>query len=142
MYVNKAEKNFLTIGLYDKRITAIGLFLRQSKLDELPQLFNVLKNEMSIVGPRPEVRKYVDLYTEAQKEILKVKPGITDYASIEFINESEILGNQRHPEAYYIKKIMPRKIKLNRKYADNKTIKSYFTIIFKTFLSIPRRTYT
>ncbi len=136
MYVNNNDKNFLTIGLKDSRITPIGNFLRRTKLDELPQLVNVLKNEMSIVGPRPEVRKFVNLYTPAQKLVLQQKPGITDYASIEFVNESELLAKQRDPEAYYIKKIMPRKIMLNSKYAHNKTLRNYFAIIFKTFFCV------
>ena len=136
MYVNNAEKNFLTIGERDKRITPVGVFLRRFKLDELPQLYNVLNNEMSLVGPRPEVRKYVNLYTDTQKEMLNLKPGITDYASIAFVNESALLAKHKDAEAYYIKEIMPLKIELNRKYAEDKSLKNYFTIIFKTFFSI------
>jgi len=136
MYVNNAEKNFLTIGERDKRITPVGVFLRRFKLDELPQLYNVLNNEMSIVGPRPEVRKYVSLYSEAQKEMLNLKPGITDYASIAFVNESALLAKHQDAEAFYIKEIMPLKIELNRKYAEDKSLRNYFTIILKTFFSI------
>ncbi len=138
MYINSDENNFLTIGMHDIRITPLGVFLRRFKFDELPQLYNVLINDMSIVGPRPEVRKYVNLYTATQKQILKLKPGITDHASIAFINESELLATQPDPEAYYIKKIMPLKIELNRKYAANKTLKNYFGILASTVLSVLR----
>ncbi|MGI8952785.1 MAG: sugar transferase [Chitinophagaceae bacterium] len=132
MHVNAQQQSSLTIGTKDKRITKIGFFLRKYKLDELPQFWNVLKGNMSIVGPRPELRKYVELYTEEQKKILFVKPGITDYASIEFKNESEFLARADDPEIYYITKILPLKIKLNNRYISNNTISEYFFIIFKT----------
>lgn len=105
----------LTIG-DDCRITAVGSFLRKTKLDELPQLINVLKGDMSFVGPRPQVPKYVALYTEEQKEVLQVRTGITDYASIYFYNESDLLGKADDPERFYIEEIMPYKIELNKKY--------------------------
>ena len=130
------KKGLITIGERDERITRFGYFLRRYKLDELPQLFNVLKGDMSLVGPRPEVRRYVDLYTEEQREVLSVKPGITDYASIAYVNENEILGSAEDPEQAYIEQVMPDKIKLNMKYIHNKSLKEYFKIIFLTFHSI------
>lgn len=130
------KKGLLTVGNDDKRITKTGYFLRKNKLDELPQLFNVLKGDMSFVGPRPEVKKYVDLYNDEQKKILLVKPGITDYASMVFRNENEILAKSDNPENTYIENIMPEKIKLNNKYIDNNNIIIDFKIIFKTLLLI------
>ncbi len=136
MYAGSAKQSSLTIGKRDTRITAIGYFLRRYKLDELPQLFNVLKSDMSIVGPRPEVRKYVNLYSEEQRQILLVKPGITDYASILFRNENELLALQPYPEKHYIETVVPIKIRLNKKYVNNKTLKNYFIIILITFISV------
>lgn len=130
------KKGLITVGEHDERITHFGYFLRRYKLDELPQLFNVLKGDMSLVGPRPEVRKYVDLYTEEQREVLSVKPGITDYASIAYVNENEILGSAEDPEKAYVEQVMPDKIKLNMRYIHNKSIVEYFKIIFLTFRSI------
>ncbi len=134
MYQHSEEVGSLTIDSRDKRITGFGFFLRKHKLDELPQLWNVLKNEMSLVGPRPELRKYVNLYTAAQREMLMIKPGITDYASIEFRNENAILATHANAEEYYIYKILPHKIELNKKYAHNQKVKIYFIVIIKTFL--------
>lgn len=125
----------ITIG-EDNRITKIGGLLRKTKLDELPQLINILKGEMSFVGPRPEVPKYVAYYTEEQKEILKVRAGITDYASIYFSNENEILGRQENPEEYYIEKIMPYKIELNKKYIEKMNVFTDIKIIIWTILKI------
>ncbi|MBP6754977.1 MAG: sugar transferase [Bacteroidia bacterium] len=136
MSVGSEKKGLITIGGNDTRITKTGLFIRKYKIDELPQLFNVLVGDMSIVGPRPEVRKYVDLYTKDQRKVLNVKPGITDYASIEYSDENEILGNADDPDKMYIDGIMPAKIKLNIKYIDNKSLKEYFNIIFLTFFKI------
>ena len=99
--------SLITVGGRDPRITKIGYFIRKFKIDELPQLFNVLKGDMSLVGPRPEVRKYVDLYTEEQKKVLSVRPGITDYASIEYVDENEILGKADNPDEVYVSQIMP-----------------------------------
>lgn len=107
-------------------------------MDELPQLFNVLKGDMSLVGPRPEVRKYVDLYTDEQKKVLSVRPGITDYASIEYVDENMILGEASNPDRAYIEQIMPDKIRYNMKYICNRSVKEYFKIIFLTFWSIIR----
>lgn len=126
------KKGLLTVGGRDQRITAIGYFLRKYKLDELPQLFNVLFGTMSLVGPRPEVRKYVDLYTEEQKKVLSVQPGITDYASLDYINENELLAKSSNPEETYIKEVMPAKLQLNLKYIDEAGLGTDFKIIFKT----------
>ncbi len=136
MYHGNNTKLLLTLGEDDKRITPIGYYLRKLKLDELPQLLNVLRGEMSIVGPRPEVKKYVDLYTAEEKDILNVRPGITDYASIAYANESELLARQKNPEQFYIDSIMPEKIKLNRKFIEAPTIGNYFRIIFLTLKRI------
>ena len=136
MIVNAEKMGIITIGERDPRITNSGYFLRKYKLDELPQLINVLKGEMSFVGPRPEVRKYVEMYNQEQLKILIVKPGITDYASVEYINEDEILGKSLDPEKTYIEEIMPQKIKYNMKYINNKTVIEYFKIIFLTIIKI------
>ncbi len=134
-----SDKNgLLTVGGKDSRITRIGYYLRQYKLDELPQLVNVVKGEMSLVGPRPEVKKYVDLYNEQQREVLSVRPGITDLASIVYRNENELLAAHPDPEQYYITEIMPGKIELNFKYIRNQTTRGYLQIIFKTIFSAIR----
>jgi lipopolysaccharide/colanic/teichoic acid biosynthesis glycosyltransferase len=122
----------LTVGR-DPRITQSGHFLRKFKLDEFPQFINVLKGEMSIVGPRPEVKEFVDLYTENQQQILNVKPGITDYASVEYFNENEILGKSEDPHKTYIEIIMPAKIELNKKYLANPTLANDLSIMWRTF---------
>jgi lipopolysaccharide/colanic/teichoic acid biosynthesis glycosyltransferase len=128
-----ADKNgLLTVGMNDSRITKSGLFIRKYKLDEMPQFINVLMGAMSIVGPRPEVKKYVDLYTEEQRQILNMKPGITDYASLEYFKENEILGKATNPEEAYIREVMPHKIQLNQKYLNNPTIANDLKIIFLT----------
>jgi lipopolysaccharide/colanic/teichoic acid biosynthesis glycosyltransferase len=126
----------LTIGTQDKRITRVGNILRKTKIDELPQLWNVLKGEMSIVGPRPEVEKYVLLYTEEQRKVLSVRPGITDYASIEYVNENEILSQTSNPDRAYIEEIMPHKIKLSMRYLEHYTVSEYFKIIFLTLKKV------
>ena len=131
---DKAGK--LTVGMRDPRITPIGIFIRKYKLDEFPQFINVLIGEMSIVGPRPEVKEYVDLYTESQRDILKVKPGITDYASLEYFNENELLSKSSNPQQTYIDEIMPAKLKLNEKYLKNPTIGHDIKIMCKTFLKM------
>jgi lipopolysaccharide/colanic/teichoic acid biosynthesis glycosyltransferase len=136
MAQNSDKKGLLTVGAKDNRITKIGYYLRKLKLDELPQLFNVLFGDMSFVGPRPEVRKYVDLYNDTQKKILMVKPGITDYASIAYSNENDILALSDNPEKTYIEKIMPIKIEMNMKFIDNPTFISYIRIIFHTIIQI------
>ena len=130
------KKGLLTIGLRDNRITRIGYFIRKYKIDELPQLINVLIGDMSLVGPRPEVRKYVDFYNQNQLLVLSVKPGITDYASIEFSNENELLGKSANPEQIYINEIMPAKLKLNLKYIAEQGLITDLKIIFNTILKI------
>ncbi|MBE0648282.1 MAG: sugar transferase [Bacteroidales bacterium] len=132
MVTDAQSRGGLTIGVRDSRITRAGRFLRKYKLDEIPQLINVLKGEMSLVGPRPEIRKYVEMYTEGQKQVLKVRPGITDYASIEYINENEILGKAENPEKTYIEEVMPAKIELNMKFIEHPTLANYFRILWKT----------
>lgn len=136
MVVDADKKGLITVGGRDPRITRSGYFIRKYKLDELPQLINVLVGDMSLVGPRPEVRKYVELYTDEQQKVLSVKPGITDYASIEYMDENEILGKSNDPEKTYIEEIMPEKIKYNMKYIQNKNVSEYFKIIFLTLLKI------
>lgn len=136
MHVDADKKGLLTVGGRDPRITRSGFILRKFKLDELPQLFNVLAGDMSLVGPRPEVKKYVDLYTDEQRKILSVRPGITDMASIEFSNENEILEQQADPEQYYIDHIMPEKIRLNQQYIQAPTVGNYFRIILLTVKKI------
>ena len=136
MRFNSDTKGLLTIGTRDPRVTFWGYIIRKFKIDELPQLLNVIVGEMSIVGPRPEVRKYVDLYTDTQKKILQVRPGITDYASLYYIDENELLAQSENPEETYIKEVMPAKIELNYKYIDNPTLFEYFKIIFLTAKSI------
>lgn len=136
MRVGSDTEGLLTVGERDSRITHIGYILRKTKIDELPQLLNVLKGDMSLVGPRPEVRKYTDLYTEEQRKVLSVRPGITDYASIEYVNENELLSKADDPERMYIEEVMPNKIKLNMKYLKHYTVGEYFRIIFLTFKSL------
>ncbi len=138
MRVDADKGSLITIGGRDSRITKVGYFIRKFKIDELPQLFNVLKGDMSLVGPRPEVRKYVDLYTDEQKKVLSVRPGITDYASIEYVDENEILGKAENPDDVYINQIMPEKINLNMKYIENQSVKEYFKIILLTVFKIFR----
>ncbi|MSP70245.1 MAG: sugar transferase [Bacteroidetes bacterium] len=128
-----SDKNgLLTVGGRDARITSLGYYLRKYKLDELPQLMNVFVGEMSIVGPRPEVRKYVDLYTSEQLHVLDVQPGITDYASIEYANENDLLAESSDPENKYIQQVMPAKLKLNMKYIAEKSLGTDLKIIFRT----------
>jgi len=121
----------LTVGK-DPRITRVGHWLRKTKLDELPQLINVLCGEMSLVGPRPEVPRYVDLYSTDQRRVLELKPGITDPASIIFRNESEVLAQVENPERYYLEVIMPEKIRLNLEYAKQASIWSDIRVILQT----------
>lgn len=130
------KRGLLTVGGRDSRITKAGYFLRKYKLDELPQLINVFKGEMSFVGPRPEVKKYVDLYNEEQKKVLMVKPGITDNASIEFSNENEILGKYADAEKAYIEIVMPAKLNLNLNYINHQNFINDMKIIFKTIFKI------
>ena len=118
MRLDSEQKGQLTVGGDDPRITKAGRFLRRFKLDELPQLLNVLAGSMSVVGPRPEVSKYTNMYTPEQKKVLSVRPGLTDYASIEYIDENDLLGQSQDPEKTYIDEVMPAKPKLNLKYIE------------------------
>jgi len=136
MRTDSDTKGKLTVGMRDPRITSIGYFIRKYKLDEFPQFVNVLKGEMSVVGPRPEVKEYVDLYNEDQQKVLQVKPGITDYASLYYFKENELLAQSVDPQKTYIEEIMPAKLKLNEKYLENPTVFHDLKIIFKTFAKI------
>lgn len=136
MHINADKAGLLTVGGRDPRVTPIGFFLRKYKLDELPQLLNVLFGSMSLVGPRPEVRKYVDLYNIEQQKVLSVKPGITDYASIEYSEENDLLAKSSDPEKTYIDEIMPAKLLLNQKYIAEKSIITDIKIIWMTATKI------
>ena len=136
MKTDSDKKGLLTVGNTDSRITRTGLWLRKYKLDELPQLVNVLLANMSLVGPRPEVRKYVELYSSEQKKVLSVKPGITDNASIEYADENELLSKQTDAEKFYINEVMPAKLKINLEYISNQNMAEDFRIILRTFLKI------
>lgn len=136
MYSGSDKKGLLTVGNKDKRITRSGYFIRKYKLDELAQLINVLIGDMSFVGPRPEVKKYVELYNDEQKKVLTVKPGITDYASIEYFNENELLEKSTNPEKTYILEIMPHKLQLNLKYIEEQNLFVDIKIILKTIKKI------
>lgn len=138
MRTNADKESLITIGDRDPRVTRAGYYLRKYKLDELPQLWNVLVGDMSLVGPRPEVRKYVDLYTDEQRQVLSVRPGITDHASIEYIDESRLLAQSENPDKTYIETIMPAKIALNMRYINHQTIGEYFKILFMTITKIIR----
>lgn len=135
MAVGSDKGSQITIG-NDARVTKVGQFIRKYKIDELPQLINILKGEMSVVGPRPEVKKYIDLYTDEQLKVLTVLPGLSDYASIEYFDEQKILGKAKNPNKEYIEVVMPEKLKLNLKYISEKSLKTDFRIIVKTLLKI------
>ncbi|MDB4343869.1 sugar transferase [Schleiferiaceae bacterium] len=132
------KSGLLITSSTDNRITKIGSFIRKYKIDELPQLFNVFRGQMSLVGPRPEVEFYVNQYTQEQKEIIKVKPGVTDYASILYRDENDLLSKSLNPEETYINIIMPRKIRLNRVWVDNYSLRTYFDCILRTLVHILR----
>lgn len=136
MLLNSDKSGLLTVGDRDPRITSVGYYLRKYKLDELPQLINVLLGEMSLVGPRPEVRKYVDLYNSAQIEALSIKPGITDWASIMYRDENVILESSVNPEQDYIELILPDKISYNLIYIKKYNLIEYLKIIFFTLVII------
>jgi lipopolysaccharide/colanic/teichoic acid biosynthesis glycosyltransferase len=126
------KKGLLTVGGRDPRITNSGYFLRKYKLDELPQLINVLTGDMSFVGPRPEVRKYVDLYNDEQRKVLNVLPGITDVASLQYFEENELLAKSNDPERTYIEEIMPAKLRLNLEYIGKANFGTDVGMIFRT----------
>lgn len=138
MHQGADQKGLLTVGSNDHRITRAGGLLRKYKLDELPQLFNILRGQMSFVGPRPEVRKYVDLYTSDQKKVLSVKPGLTDYASLQYLDENTILQQFPDPEKAYIETIMPDKLMLNIRYINHRSLLTDIKIILKTIGKIVR----
>lgn len=139
MYAESDHGSLITVGSNDARITKSGRFLRKYKIDEFPQFLNILKGEMSIVGPRPEVRKYVDLYTPEQMKVLSVRPGLTDYASIRYVNENALLAASNDPEQTYIHEIMPDKLALNLKYIQEQSLWVDLKIILKTFAAIIHR---
>lgn len=125
----------LTIG-NDNRVTNAGQFIRRYKLDELPQLLNIIKGDMSVVGPRPEVPKYVAMYNKGQMKVLSVLPGLTDYASIEYLDEQKVLGAAKDPEKAYIAEVMPQKLVLNLKYINERSFFLDIKLIFKTIAKI------
>lgn len=133
MRVGSDKGSLVTIGGRDPRITRSGYFIRKFKFDELPQLINVFIGDMSLVGPRPEVRHYVDYWTEEQMHVLDVRPGITDPASIKFRNENELLEKAEDPEKYYIDVVMQEKIKLYLEYVEKSSFWYDIKLIFKTF---------
>lgn len=136
MKTKSESKGQITVGKKDNRVTKFGYFLRRTKLDELPQLVNILKGDMSVVGPRPEVEKYVKLYSDEQRKVLTVRPGLTDLASLEYIKENEILGRSNNPEEDYINVIMPAKLALNLEYIEKQSLMFDLKLIFKTIFKI------
>lgn len=130
------RQGLITIGGRDPRVTRAGYYIRKYKLDELPQLINVFVGDMSIVGPRPEVRRYVDLYTPEQMQVLTVRPGITDVASIRYRNENELLEQAEDPEKYYREVVMPDKLKINREYIERASFWFDIRLIFCTLQAI------
>ena len=138
MRMDADKQSLITIGERDPRVTRAGYYIRRYKLDELPQLWNVLVGDMSLVGPRPEVRRYVNTYTPEQRCVLSVRPGITDYASIEYIDANAILASAEDPDKTYIEQIIPAKIALNMRYINHRTLGEYFKIILLTFVNIIR----
>ncbi len=129
----------ITVGGHDPRVTRSGYYIRKYKLDEFPQLINVFVGDMSLVGPRPEVRKYVDLYTPEQLRVLNVRPGITSLASIRYRNENEILAKADDPDKAYVEQIMPDKIAIDLEYVENASLTNDIKLIFKTFGEIIRK---
>ena len=139
MFLDAEKKGQITVGDRDPRITRVGFFLRKYKLDELPQFWNVLIGEMSIVGPRPEVPYYVNFYDAHQRQVFKVKPGITDYASLKYFDENVLLGKSENPEKTYIQEIMPTKLALNLEYVQSHSFINDLKIIGKTVLRILKK---
>lgn len=133
MRVGSDKGSLVTIGGHDPRVTKSGYFIRKFKFDELPQLINVFVGDMSLVGPRPEVRHYVDYWKQEQMHVLDVRPGITDPASIKFRNENELMEKTEDPEKYYIEVIMQEKIKLYLEYVEKHSFFYDLGLIFKTF---------
>jgi len=136
MRVGSDKKGLITVGSHDARVTRFGYFIRKYKLDELPQLINVFIGDMSLVGPRPEVRKYVDMYTAEQMHVLDVRPGITDMASICYRNENELLGQADDPDKYYVEVVMQDKLRINMEYVTKHSLWLDVKLIFKTVWEI------
>lgn len=136
MAVDAPQKGLFVTARNDSRITRVGRFLRKTKMDEIPQLINVLKGDMSLVGPRPEILKYVLMFKNDFKEILKIKPGITDYAAVEFRDEENILKKYKDTEDGYIKEVLPVKIKLYKRYLRDKSFITDMKLIFLTLWKI------
>lgn len=136
MRVGSDKKGLITIGGHDPRVTRSGYYIRRYKLDELPQLINVFAGNMSLVGPRPEVRKYVDLYTPEQMHVLDVRPGITDLASIRYRNENELLERADDPDRYYVDVIMQDKLRINLEYVADHSFLKDIKLIGMTFRAI------
>lgn len=139
MHIHADKLTAITVGDRDPRITCVGLYLRKYKLDELPQLINVFLGDMSLVGPRPELEKFVKLYDQEQQKVIEVKPGITDYASIQFRNENQLLEGKTDPVDFYIREIMPVKLKLNLAYIQEQSFWVDMKVIFKTIFLIFKR---
>jgi len=138
MKIISGNNSLITIGVRDPRLTEVGYFLRKYKLDELPQLFNILKGDMSFVGPRPEVPKYVKLYTVEQKKVFTIRPGLTDYASLRFFDENRILAECDDPEKAYVEQILPEKLNLSLKYIEEQNFRLDLKLIWLTI----RRVFT
>lgn len=136
MRVGADKAGLITVGGRDPRVTRSGYYIRKYKLDELPQLINVFLGDMSLVGPRPEVRKYVDLYTPEQMHVLDVRPGITDKASILYCHENELLAGADDPEAFYREVVMQDKLKINLEYVRNRSFWGDIKLIFNTIFKI------
>ncbi|MBR1564269.1 MAG: sugar transferase [Paludibacteraceae bacterium] len=132
MYTDSDKQGLITIGDNDSRITKAGRIIRKYKIDELPQLLNILVGDMSFVGPRPEVRKYVNMYNAEQLHVLDVRPGLTDAASIKYRNENQILAQQTNPDQYYINVIMPDKLNINLQYVHTHTLCNDLRLILLT----------
>lgn len=136
MRIGADKAGLITVGGRDPRVTRSGYYIRKYKLDEFPQLINVLKGDMSLVGPRPEVRKYVEMYTPEQMHVLDVRPGITDLASIRYRNENELLEKADDPDRYYVEVIMQDKLRINLEYVQNHSFMYDIKLIFGTFWAI------
>lgn len=137
MTVGADKQGLITVG-NDNRVTRSGRFIRKTKIDEFPQLINIIKGDMSVVGPRPEVPKYVSLYTEEQKKVLSVRPGLTDLASLKYFDEQKLLGESDDPEKTYRNEIMPKKLELNLQYLSQRSLILDFKLIFSTIFRIFR----
>lgn len=139
MVIDAPKKGLPVTAGGDPRITRIGRYLRKSKVDELPQLINVLKGDMSLVGPRPEVSRYVEKYRKDYGEILAVRPGITDISSLKYRNEEEVLRDKKNPEEYYIRTLLPEKINLAKEYMSNASLIYDLKLIFRTIFKLVER---